>query len=90
MSVFSVNVSVRSVFHGKGAQKKSLIECLCGETVFLVSRTVIVALVRGLISSRVLCNIVGDSCKRNRQVDLMKPVLLLENLDMKTCSSKDI
>ena len=88
MSVFSV--SVRSVVHGKGAQKKSSIECLCGETGFLVSRTVIVALVRGLIGSRVLCNIVGDSCKRDRHVDRMKPVLLLENLDMKTCSSKDM
>ena len=64
-------------------------DCLCGETVFLVSRTLSVALVRGVIgSSRVLCNIVGGSCKRNRQVDRMKPVLLLENLDMNTCNSK--
>ena len=75
----------------RARRKKSLIECLCGETVFLVSRTVIVALVRGLIGrSRVLCNIIGHSCKQNRQVDRMKPVLLLENLDMKTCSSKDM
>ena len=58
---------------------------------FLVSRTLIVAWVRGVIgSSKVLCNIVGDSCKRNRQLDSMKPVLLLENLDMTTCNSKDM
>ena len=68
-----------------------MIECLCGETVFLVSRTIIVALVIGLIGgSRILCNIIEDSCKLNRPLNRMKPVLLLEMLDIKTGNSKDL